>query len=215
MGNETEQIEVRLKALELRMRRYRIALVVALGANLARFLAPGSLMAAKTPEVVIAKRFVVVDDANTVRVALTVENDGPDLTLYDAAGNGRAKLTVFKDGPRLALSDAAGKLRSTLGVDKDGSDLALYDAAGELRAAFSIFKGQPGLVLYDAAGKAGATLTVDKDGPDLTLFDTARKIRAILGATDVANIRTEATERRPESSLVLLSHTGKVLWSAP
>jgi len=73
--------------------------------------------------------------------------------LEDENGKARAILTVDEDGPRLSLLDDAGKPRAALGVTADGPMLALLDANGKVRAGLAVVKGRSGLALYDEAEK--------------------------------------------------------------
>jgi len=73
--------------------------------------------------------------------------------LEDENGKTRAMLSVDKDGPALSLHDENGEVRATLDVDKDGSGLSLSDAAGKPRAGLAVIAVGPVLVLCDEAGK--------------------------------------------------------------
>jgi hypothetical protein len=107
-----------------------------------------------------------------------------------------------------------GKVRAVLDVDKDGRSprLRLCDKDGNVRARLGLGKdGAPGLLLWGKGGEARAML----DLLGLRLADEDGKERASLGAREFERTRTGATERTPESSLVLFDKEGKVLWQAP
>ena len=81
-----------------------------------------------------ANRIVVEDKKGKVRVDLSVDKDGPALTLSDDKGNTGVWLNLDKDGPALRLTDDKGNSRVSLNVRKDGTSLALYDEKGQPRA---------------------------------------------------------------------------------
>ena len=60
-------------------------------------------------KVMRANQFILEDEDGTVRAALTVDTDGPQLILCDGTGVIRARLTVDDDGPQLRLTDETGK----------------------------------------------------------------------------------------------------------
>jgi hypothetical protein len=54
-----------------------------------------------------------------------------------------------------------------------------------------------------------------RDVPSVNLLDNHEKTRAVLGSVDLRTIKTGATERTAESSLVLFDKQGKVIFQAP
>ena len=176
----------------------------------------GAAETEQTSTTVRAERFEVVDQAGKVVATLDATGEeGPGLTLLDAAGKTRIWLNVTKDGPGLTLYDSAGKERAELVVSKDGPALTVYDAARRPRIWMNARKEGPGLTLYDAAGKGRVWLNVKKDGPGLTLYDAAEKRRALLGSTALATGSEGATEQTAEGSLMLFDSEGKVLFREP
>lgn len=104
------EIEKRLETLEREGRRWR---VMALGsvALLGAVALAGAAGMGKIEKVIRAERFEVVDAAGNVRALLAVDKDGmAALKLADAAGMARAELSVENVGPKLGLYDAAGRV---------------------------------------------------------------------------------------------------------
>jgi len=66
--------------------------------------------------------WLLSDDAGQLRVLLTINHAGTNLTLMDGAKKVRARLGVAPDGtPNLIFSDEAGRQRSVAGVDASPS----------------------------------------------------------------------------------------------
>ena len=133
-----------------------------LGGALATWLLPGRAAWAqeadeRTPGVVRAKAFELVDDAGATRATLAFDAEGRlDLLLSGAAGKIQAELGVLADGESfLGLRDAEGNVRAALGVLADGQPfLALRDAEDNMRVTLGVLAdGQPYLVLWDADGR--------------------------------------------------------------
>ena len=140
-------------------RQFRILIVLTvvsgfLGGGVSNLLlrgVPAAAQGAKVQDEVLARKFMLVDEAGKVRASLDLNTASPlepeltpGLELYDAAGKWRAGLCLGEDGsPALALYDAAGKWgpegwdartpRANLGVGPDGSPgLTLNKADGEV-----------------------------------------------------------------------------------
>jgi hypothetical protein len=92
----------------------------------------------------------------------------------------------------------------------------LVDSEGRERAELGLVQGGPCLRLLDNDGKPRAALMLASDGsPQLSLKDGNSQVRAVLGCIDLERALTSRVEKRPESSLVLFSKSGNILWSAP
>jgi hypothetical protein len=85
-------------------------------------------------KVIRAKRFIVEDENGKTRAELSINKDGPSLSLFDKNGNPRALLSAIKDGPRLELFDENGTPRAGLSALKDGPMLSLFDENGKPRS---------------------------------------------------------------------------------
>jgi hypothetical protein len=113
----TESLEMRVRKLESRERRYQLvlrgmcsaafAVVVAWGAmgfaSKAQAKKPG-----ETGKVVRANMFVMEDENGNTRAALAMSEGAPALGLYDEDGTPCAMLYVHKGKTRLALFDKQG-----------------------------------------------------------------------------------------------------------
>ena len=139
-----------------------------------------------------ANRIVVEDKKGKVRVDLSVDKDGPALTLSDDKGNTGVWLNLGKNGPALRLNDDKVNTGVWLNLDKDG----------------------PALRLTDDKGNSRVSLNVRKDGTSLALYDEKGQPRAKLGAGSTSSPDGTKTTY-PESSLRLFGPKGKMLWSAP
>ena len=119
---------------------------------------------------------------------------------------------------RFELVDGDGALRASMHLVMTCPTIALYDReTGRVRAAMELtLGGDPRITLMDDSAKPRLVALVDGDGsPRLEVLDAAGTTRASLGATDLVHTRTEATEKRPESSLILFRKDGKVSVSLP
>jgi hypothetical protein len=216
MDGETMEIGKRLALVERSMRRYRAAALAALGLIAAAALTgPWLAGAAKTQDLIQARKFELVDDSGTVLAMLSADSDGANLILGDKAGKARAVLSTLGDLAGLAFRDRVGQVRMALFADGDGTNLALSDTAGKPRVMLAAGGDGAGLVLSDTAGKSRAALAAIGDRAALELHDQAGKPRAVLGNYDLENPMTGSTEHRAVSSLVLLDEKGGVLWKAP
>jgi len=215
MDKEAGEITERLEALERSMRRYRAALVAVAIVAAAGFVGLPLVGAAKSPGVIQAKGFEVLDDSGTVRAGLGVTTGGPRLRLYDKGGTPRVMLDAVGDAAGLVFADKAGKPRASLVTLGDEAELVFDDKAGKARANLATAGEGAALRFYDKAGTPRAGLVAVAEGAALRLYDKAGKSRAALGNFDLELPATAATEHRAESSLVLLNQEGRVLWKAP
>jgi hypothetical protein len=94
--------------------------------------------------------------------------------------------------------------------------LALYDQTGKRRVALGLLKsGEPELELCDLTGKSRAVMGMDESGqPWLELRDQTGEARAVLGASETTT-QDGGKVSYPESSLILFSPAGSVVWQAP
>jgi hypothetical protein len=154
MDPNESSIDSRLMMLERQYRRLQGVLAVvgllACAGIIAHYL-PG-------PSTLGARRFVVVDAAQTVRAELVAADDGDVLLrLNNAAGKARTILRLEREGnATLRLSDAQGFNRLELGIDQDGEpSLALTGPDGRTRTRLGLYEPdhQPGLSLLDPSRK--------------------------------------------------------------
>ena len=141
----------RVEAQNRRIKRAGIALVAVVGAA----LLTGTALS-KSPTIVEAEEFHLVDEKGTIRAELLVDPDGVGLALSDGNGHVRVGLTVKANGVSgLAFIDEGGTGRATLGVDRDGSTaLTLFDTHGRSRVATGVdTDGSPTARLNDGDGK--------------------------------------------------------------
>jgi hypothetical protein len=122
--------------------------------------------------------------------------------------------------PVLAMADAAGTTRVTLSVSEDRSGLEVRDEKSSWRA--SLLTGEndaPFLAMWDKEGEMTVHLgyqPAEADaGPSLSLSDQEGHVRATLGSTELVTVKTGATQRTAESSLVLFDRENKVIFKAP
>ena len=147
-------MERRLMELERQHRRLQgvVAVVglVACAGIVAHYL-PG-------PSTLGARRFVVVDAAQTVRAELVAADDGDVLLrLNNTAGKARSMLRLERNGTAtLRMSDEQGFNRLELGLDKDGDpSLILTGPDGRTRTRLGLYEpdNRPGLTLIDPTRK--------------------------------------------------------------
>lgn len=120
--------------------------VLGAGAVVALLAIAAWLGAATTdvPEEVRARRFVVLDQAGTVRAEVGTEPDGSaGQRVSDAAGAPRAGLGVSRDGlTRLVFQGRDGAVRASLAVaPEDWPALVLFDKQGRRRFALDVGLG--------------------------------------------------------------------------
>ena len=126
-----------------------------------------------------ARKFVLVDANKNPRAGLSVDKDGPRLSLLDENGKSRARLAVAKDGPRLSLRDENGKTRVRLSVAQFTSGqpaLCLMDENGKDRILLDMSKDGLGLRLLDENGKTRALLAISKDRASIALHDENEQV---------------------------------------
>jgi hypothetical protein len=83
-----------------------------------REFGPAGGDAADTTGVVTAREIRVVDQRDSVRAAILVDENGPRLRLFDESGNNRAALALNSGVPALVLFDEAGALRCVISLDQ-------------------------------------------------------------------------------------------------
>ena len=146
---ENERLKARIDALERRHTRTWVLLIVGLFAI--------ALIGAKkrTPPVVDAKAFVLVDDAGKSRAQLALADDGNvSLLLTAANGTANAGMTVLQDGS-VALRLKNQKRSSTWELSSDGNARVRFNQMHS-KAAVEIgidAAGRPRVVLNDGFGK--------------------------------------------------------------
>lgn len=181
-------------------RQFHILIVLAvvsgfLGGAVSNLLLRGAPAAAQTTggkaqEVVIARKFVLVDGAGKTRATLGFDT---------APGFAPAK------SPGLALYDAAGKWRAELCLGPDGSpDLALYGTGGKWRT-----EG------WDETSPRAIVCLGPDGSPGLTLNDGVGNARAIVACTTAEDKRTGTEIQAPGSTVTLFNADGHVMWKAP
>ena len=94
------------------------------------------------------------------------------------------------------LVDNSGRVRGTFGVSVFGPTLKLKDKNGRTRIELGIVEG-------------------DLETVSVSLWDKQRNLRAVLGSIFLSGDDPDVLEYRAESSLVLLSANGDVLWRHP
>ena len=99
----------------------RYAEWTAIQADKARARAPK-----EAPDVIWAKKFVVLDDSGKVRAVLGTTPRGVELALLDDKGKLRAALSMIPNGPGLALFDGNGNPRAALAAAGVGGGGALH-----------------------------------------------------------------------------------------
>lgn len=146
--NETERLKARIDGLERRQRRTWAILVLGV-------LAVALIGAKRTPAVVDAKAFVLVDDAGKSRAQFALSDDGNvSLLLTAANGTADAGMTVLSDGS-VALRLKNKKRQSTWEISAEGNARVRFNQSNT-KAAVEIgidAAGQPRLVLNDGFGK--------------------------------------------------------------
>jgi hypothetical protein len=143
----------------------------------------------------------------------------PTLYLVDHERTVRTEISLGPHGmPLLALSDQERKASTVIGFESGGEPLLkLSDQEGKGRTTIGLAThGEPALTLADKEEKLRMGIGLDTQGePLLTLFDREGKERAVLGSTQLQQVKTGASERTAESSLVLFDKEGRVIFRAP
>lgn len=196
MDEEIRQITERLALVEKKVRRYRVALMVMSLFVVAGVVGPSIADATKTPGIVTAKAFEVVDSSGHLLAALSPTPSAQvALSIYGKAGTLGASLGATAEGRSFLNLYAPGTERG-VGLETDNKSAMIFIAGN--------------------AGKPRATLSlVGHDETALVLSDRAGRDRAVLGNEDLKNQVTDSTEHRPLSSLVLFNQKGRVVWKAP
>jgi hypothetical protein len=125
----------------------------------------GAMLGARQgPRTVVAGRFVLQDDAGSVRGQWWVENGTAKFALYDAAGNMTLQAaSKAEGGATVALHDPDGTLRGVFGLTA-GGDAALTLKAGNQFGAMAGHDGTVGWMVRDKEGKVRAGLGMDAKG---------------------------------------------------
>ena len=113
---------------------------------------------AKTPEVITAEKFVLVDQTGKTRAALHMTLEGkPRLDLYDEEGRARVGIYLLKNGlPRLGLFDEEGMHRALIAL---------------------LPSEQPGLIFFDDQGNPQMSLMLTpQHNPQITLSGRDGKV---------------------------------------
>jgi len=178
-----------------------------------------AVMAASIAASVVMEPFIADREAQKVhpRVRARVV-EAEKFVVKDTTGKIRANLSTGDGGSvGIGLYDLDGKSRIALNVQADGGSGLHFSYGNGARAALGVWPdGTPVLHFYDQEGKVRALLVVDaEDGATLRFSDGEENVRAVVGSTSIETTHTGAVEQRPESSLVLFSKAGKVIWSAP
>ncbi len=171
--------EERLTRLERKNRWLTLALLF-MGVAATLVVTAGMQRTEAVPEVVKARRFLLVDENGKERAGLGMDKDGPFLDLRDENGKERARLGLAKAFSGLVLSSENGSAVA-LAAGNDMQALTFMGENGKQRAVLMTLKdGHAGLAVLDENEKPRARLVVDKDGPALNLLDENDKIRAAL-----------------------------------
>jgi hypothetical protein len=196
-------IAERLDLLEARTRWTRWVGASALGVVMAAVvfirLNPGGL--------VVARSFIVVDDAGRTRAILTADDaagGAPALTLIDAAGRARAAV----DATGLVVVDEQARTRAAVRVPPDGGPPHVGLAApggSTVLAAGAGPQAPAGLRLTGADPTGGAVVALPGNGqPGLELTDSQTHCRTLFTLTPDGLPR-----------LVLHDRDGREVFAAP
>jgi hypothetical protein len=197
MAPELHEVLERLESVEKQNRRLKWAgslLLIAIALAGLAIVAVGRRTG--PPEVIQARKFVLLDDKGRVRADLSMGRSGaePELALYDEEGRVRAVLDADVTGPYLGFYDRNGLRQVVLGADQiGGSSLALYVGGG----LYPVLKAE--------AGQFGASLS---------FFDPEDTHKLRRGGIDArATLEYEIVSE--SSSLSFSDKAGKVVWSTP
>jgi hypothetical protein len=142
-------LESRIEKLENSNRRMRLFGIIALIAvTYALFLSQG-----RKSRLIEAEQFALVDDKGNQRGGMTVTSQGPALELYDSNHTLRIALSIFNGSPNLTIKDDQGRGVAVLADVPSGPGLMLYQD-GEPRAQLDVGKEGPRLYLEDERGFA-------------------------------------------------------------
>lgn len=139
---------------------------------------------------IVTKQLVIVDDKGKMRIALTVKNKLPLLSLYDEKGRGRLGLALDADGvPGIVLFDRKRMPRLLVSVENDNPSIQFNSKDAKTITMLL------------------STQTLDKIGETTTL----KMINAKAGKVGAALICTA----EGGGALGLFDKDGKQVWGAP
>jgi len=217
----------RLEKLERQNRRLKqagaVALIIA-----AAVLLMGQVSQNRTVE---ANEFVLKNSNGDVRGRwFMLDDDWPQLRLFDGNGKRRVSLDVIPFGPQLIFHDQNEVARITLD-SMDGRDetflssgLIILDPVGNTEASLLVlnrlsvvgdYTSRPELALIGGVFRnAQASLAVVENGSSLSRSDV-EGFKAQIGTTGLVTPRTGETHKTSAASVVLFDKDQKVLWKAP
>lgn len=139
----------------------------ALWAMLALGIAFSSLAMAGD-QVIKAKAIHLLDETGKPRVLLSVR---AGLAMLDAQNRPRIVLSIDGEGPGLSLYGETSQVGMIANVNRDGPALAMRDNAGRTRALLTAIDEGPGLILWNANDQESAVLVSRGSGASLMLAD--------------------------------------------
>ena len=133
--------------------------------------------------------------------------------LYDSQGLKVADLIQGGGFVRFTMWQSGG---GTLSLSVKGTESDISSRNPNTDNVLFIENSDSGLVM-DMGRLLGEKIWFSfyKDQPHIQLFDKEGRKRAVLGTTDLKNMKTGSTEIRAPSSLVLFDEKGSVVWKAP
>ena len=173
-----DKTEDRLQKLEKEVRELRMtSLAGAVGVVVLCLFALFRILAGSGPGEVRARRFVVMHENGKTGVLLTVQNDYPKFSFYDADGDLRSVLELQGKGrPVMSFLDKEHHFRSVIGLSEEGNPgIAFWDNDYRTRANFKLTgNGEPALGLFGREGEGGPSAVLylsEKTGPILNFRD--------------------------------------------
>ncbi len=171
---------------ECRARTYKVIAIIC-ASSVVGIAGIAATQSARTPDVIRARRFEVVDqndkvvllagigatggqidiwgNSGTNVVRLGSNNDGGDLAVWDSAGHGVAGLYATAQGGRVEAVMPDGSGSAVLRAEGTGPALAIADGEGRPRIAATIAGTAAGLSVRSAAGQELVALgAVEGDG---------------------------------------------------
>lgn len=160
-------------------------------------------------DVVIAKKFLLLDSDGKVRGNLIVAEHGPVLELSEATGKVRVALGMpQRAGAGLNVYNREGDTRATLTIGDVGVSLYLYDANRQPRVRLELadipaegsWSAISMLTLCYRNGRPSVAISLLEDVPTLIIYaeDGSARLSTIGG-----------------NQLILQDKDGKVIWEAP
>ena len=147
----------------------------------------------------------LLDDAGSVRMQFSVQQDGPQILLTDEDQTARVQLSGTAAAPGLTLFDAEGRPRSRVLLAGDTPAVVMLDAEGHDQASLTLLGGKPSLAFADAAGVRRALLYLEGEAaePNLLFFDGSKSQRMELGIAGDGRSRIKFldAERRPTAEI--------------